>query len=177
MPRLRPRTRIRHHAVLAAAAEAWPTLALGGPLRAYGLRHGVADALAGQQPATVRHLMTDFSTLQARLAQEQGAGATALADDAAAAAVHHPTDAPLELWAAFFRERVHLLRRGDGAWGADKILCRWQWSTPTTARSRRRRRPGWPRGTATGCGCVGRGGRSGRCRARVYGCWRGTHQV
>jgi len=122
MPRLRPRTRIRHHAVLAAAAEAWPTLALGGPLRAYGLRHGVADALAGQQPATVRHLMTDFSTLQARLAQEQGAGATALADDAAAAAVHHPTDAPLELWAAFFRERVHLLRRGDGAWGADKIL-------------------------------------------------------
>ena len=122
MARFRPNTIKQYHQDFAATSQHWSQRSRNNALRAYTLRQGVAHALAASMPEIARLLVTDFPTLQARLAQENGAGAQALSDDAAATAAVHHHDETLSVWANFFQERTHLIRMGNADWPATGIL-------------------------------------------------------
>ena len=87
---------------------------------AYCLRWGGA---AGRESARAR--LTDFAYLQARTAVLPAAECAALAPEygeLAAMFAGDPRHGDLRAWADFFGESVHLLRRGDAEWPANRIL-------------------------------------------------------
>jgi len=116
--------------MLADAAQAWathdaPELAA---VRKHLFRWGTEYALWWQGAAGVRaarERLTDFAYLQARTAALDAWESTDLAAEYAAVLARLSDDgarAPFRLWEAFMRERVHMLRRGDQHWPANRIL-------------------------------------------------------
>ena len=142
MPRLRRARSLAHHARLAEAA-ARPE-SLRPSLAVYALRHAVAHALAAGRPKDAAALLCDFAWLQswtaslppdacpalvidhvavarvlARDAEGSGGG---VAEGGGPPSAPKPSNEALHAWAAFLRERVHLLRRGTSDWPANRIL-------------------------------------------------------
>ncbi len=111
------------HVRTANAATTLSELRKRRSARAYVLRHGVAHALAAGQVDTARVLLEDFAWLQARV-RDLTDQAAPLVQDAGATLKRLPPDARPSFapWETFFRDRVHLLSRGDAAWPADRIL-------------------------------------------------------
>ena len=122
MSRCRATTIQRAHEQLGAAATCWAQQDPSSTLRRYGFRHGVAHLLASEQTDQAKRLLKDFTYGLARLKAEQGAGARPLSQDATAVLNTAQHTHRFELWEDFFRTRVHLLERGSGDWGAQKIL-------------------------------------------------------
>jgi len=94
------------------------------PAASFLYRRGVAHLLEAGRVADALGLLTDFPYLMARLtALPEPGGVAGLAED-----WRQTLDAAPELtraqriWEAFFREREHILRRGDEDWPSYKIL-------------------------------------------------------
>jgi WD40 repeat protein len=94
------------------------------PAAAYLYRHGVAHLVETGKPAEALGLLCRFDYLMDRLQALQDARAVpALAEDWRALLKTGMTfDRDERLWEAFFREREHILRRGNECWPAYKIL-------------------------------------------------------
>lgn len=124
MARIRSSTLNKRHRAFGTAAEDWASTTAYPSLRRYAFRNGVSHLLAVREPDRAAELVTDFSGLMARLSSENGAGATPLLDDARAVARSADLSNPVRMaiWLEFLRGRVHILARGDGGWGAEKIL-------------------------------------------------------
>ena len=124
MPLLRQKTLRMSHQVLALIAWEWRSVAVKSGLRCYGYRHGVAHLLQIGLIEQAKTLLQDFAWLMARFEAEGGSGAFSLSRDAEAVLVLLPQAGKenFQIWAAFFRERAHILRRGTPAWGTHKIL-------------------------------------------------------
>ncbi|WP_295387747.1 NACHT domain-containing protein [uncultured Thiodictyon sp.] len=108
-------------------AQAWTELPRGG-LRNHLFRWGVRYALRWQGEAGIaaaRRRLTDFVFLQAFTAELPSSAVRGLVADYETLLARLP-DGPerqeFRLWEAFFREREHILRRGDERWPAYKIL-------------------------------------------------------
>jgi WD40 repeat protein len=105
----------------------WASLPAGN-LRNHLFRWGVEYLLAwrgedGMKAA--RSLLTDFAYLQARTGALPAADSTSLAGDYARVLARMQLVTGREefrLWEAFFQERMHILRRGDAHWPANRIL-------------------------------------------------------
>ena len=107
---------------------------LGG----YALRQGVAHDLAAGRIEGARARVTNFDWAQTRTARIGSAPVATdagdatqptedtvsqLCDDYTAVARSVPAgDDAVQMWAAFMRERAHILRRGEPEWATNKIL-------------------------------------------------------
>ena len=137
MTRTRRSSILAAHAALGVAADEWRANAdsvLGG----YALRQGVAHDLAAGRIEGARARVTNFDWAQTRTARIGGARVepdaaeatqpiedtvSQLCDDYTAVARSVPAgDDAVQMWAAFMRERAHILRRGDEKWATNKIL-------------------------------------------------------
>lgn len=100
-----------------------------GNLRNHLFRWGTTYALRWQGPAGARAAaarLTDFAWLQLRLAASASVGPRGVASDCTAVLAALPDDGERQrfaIWEAFFRGRVHLLRRCSDAWPAHRILA------------------------------------------------------
>ena len=122
MARTRPAYRAHQHARLAHASEDWSRERAHGAIRPYLFRRGVAHALTVGDLGRAGRLATDFARLQARLG-ERTAESDGVVDDAEAVWRTQATDTgSVAAWAAFLRERRHLLRRGRLGWPSNRIL-------------------------------------------------------
>jgi WD40 repeat protein len=124
VPKLRHNTIRALHGVFAAAAEAWAVPAQPESLYRYGFRHGVAHLLARGESRRAEKLLTSFDYCMARLLSENGDGARPMAGDFASVLGGGGLENTqmFRIWEAFFRERAHILARGDENWQAHKIL-------------------------------------------------------
>lgn len=124
MSKLRASTIASLHAIIANVVEDWAHLGLPDTTRRYCFRHGVAHLLARDEAPRAEKLLACFDYDMARLQSENGAGARALNRDCAAvlATCKSAASATFRIWEAFFRERGHILARGDEGWPAHKIL-------------------------------------------------------
>jgi hypothetical protein len=120
-----PRTK----AVVATARQAMADAALapGEPHRQraarYLYRQGVSHLLEAWRTEAALRLMTSFDYSMARLRALEPGGIEGIgADWRAVQAVDLGLDRDARIWEAFFRERDHLLRRGDTSWPSYKIL-------------------------------------------------------
>ena len=99
-----------------------------GNLRQHLFRWGVRYALRWQGAAgleAARQRLTDFAFLQAYTAELPGSAIRGLVADYETVLARLPEGSgrqTFRLWEAFFREREHILRRGDERWPAHKIL-------------------------------------------------------
>ncbi|HEX8499450.1 MAG TPA: TIR domain-containing protein [Pyrinomonadaceae bacterium] len=74
-----------------------------------------------RRPEELKGLLTNFDFVMAKC--RAGMGDDLLGDyKAALAADALSADATLRVWAAFFRERIHMLRRAQDDWPADRVL-------------------------------------------------------
>ena len=114
-------------AKLCRLADGWADLPRGG-LRNHLFRWGVRYALRWQGEmglAAARRRLTDFVFLQAFTAELPSGVIRGLVADYETLLARLPEGAERQvfrLWEAFFREREHILRRGDARWPAHKIL-------------------------------------------------------
>lgn len=124
MAKIREPTIAGLHGQLADAAEAWTSPARPSTLHRYCFRHGVAHLLARFESTRAEALLTNFEYAMARLASENGEGARPMARDyIAVQAIGGLADsAEFRIWKSFFRERAHILVRGDERWPAHKNL-------------------------------------------------------
>ena len=112
---------------LCRLAAAWRTLPPGW-LRLHLFRWGVRYALRWQGAAgleAARRRLTDFAFLQAFTAELPDRAIHELVADYETLLARLPAGAEREefrLWEAFFREREHILRRGDERWPAWRNL-------------------------------------------------------
>ena len=112
---------------LCRLADGWAGLPPGN-LRQHLFRWGVRYALRWQGAAgleAARQRLTDFAFLQAYTAELPGSAIRGLVADYETVLARLPEEAgwqEFRLWEAFFREREHILRRGDERWPANKIL-------------------------------------------------------
>ena len=112
---------------LCRLADGWAGLPPGN-LRQHLFRWGVRYALRWQGAAgleAARQRLTDFAFLQAYTAELPGSAIRGLVADYETVLARLPEGAgwqAFRLWEAFFREREHILRRGDERWPANKIL-------------------------------------------------------
>jgi len=108
-------------------AARWASLPPGN-LKNHLFRWGTEYALGWQGEdgvAAARDRLADFSYLQARTAAMPSSEVTDLAREYKAVLGklrEGPGRTEFLLWEAFIREQAHVLRRGDEAWGAHKIL-------------------------------------------------------
>jgi WD40 repeat protein len=112
---------------LCRMADEWKSLPKGG-LSNHLFRWGTKYALWWQdEPGvqTAHGRLTDFAYLQARTWALPALECSDLAGEYALVGSRLP-DGPardrFRIWEAFFRERTHLLRRGDARWPANRIL-------------------------------------------------------
>jgi WD40 repeat protein len=114
-------------AKLCRLAQHWAELPPGN-LRNHLFRWGVRYALrwqGAQGQESARQRLTDFVFLQAftrELPSTDIRGLVADYETVLAQLPDGPARQEFRLWEAFFREREHILRRGDARWPAHKIL-------------------------------------------------------
>ncbi len=112
---------------LCRLADGWVGLP-PGHLRQHLFRWGVRYALRWQGAAglkAARQRLTDFAFLQAYTAELTGSAIRGLVADYETVLARLPEGSERQtfrLWEAFFREREHILRRGDERWPVHKIL-------------------------------------------------------
>jgi hypothetical protein len=72
----------------------------------------------------MKNRLTDFNYLQVRTATLSSSGITALVKEYQDQLLKLKGEerAEFEIWAAFFRERAHILSRGNAQWPANRIL-------------------------------------------------------
>jgi hypothetical protein len=167
-------------AKLCRLAQHWAELPPGN-LRNHLFRWGVRYALrwqGAQGQEAARQRLTDFVFLQAftrELPSTDIRGLVADYETVLAQLPDGPARQEFRLWEAFFREREHILRRGDARWPAHKILLQLAVEhaddSPVT---RRGRGLACGRDIATGCGCAIRSGQPMRCPILACVFWRGT---
>ena len=120
-----PRTRkVAESAGLAMAKAALaPGRPMDAPAACYLFRNGVAHMVEAGWHTQALRLLTEFPYLMARLQALQPGGAEGLgADWTRVLSEVAEADPDTRIWAAFFWGREHILRRGEGAWPAYKIL-------------------------------------------------------
>lgn len=124
MSKLRLNTIHTLHSRLANAVEITAILGKPATLEHYCFRHGIAHMLACGGRRRAEALLTSFDYCIARLASENSNGVRPMVRDyTAVLATDELTDAAvLRHWEAFFRERAHIIARGDEQWPAHKIL-------------------------------------------------------
>ncbi|WP_295387638.1 AAA family ATPase, partial [uncultured Thiodictyon sp.] len=95
-----------------------------GPLAPYLFRRGIGHLLEVGRPDAALKLLTCFDYLMTRLRTlPDPDGVEGLGEDWRATLCLSPIpDHATRLWEAFFREREHILRRGDERWPAHKSL-------------------------------------------------------
>jgi WD40 repeat protein len=95
-----------------------------GPEMRYLFRHGIAHLVDTGQAAQALRLLCEFEYVMARLRTLQDSEAVqALIDDwQAVASTGVAFDRDARICEAFFREKAHILRRGNAEWPAYKIL-------------------------------------------------------
>lgn len=122
--KLRSSTIHELHGLFSCPAEAWEDPDSCHSLREYAFRHGVAHMLARAEPARAEKLLTAFAYAMARLELENGDGARPMAQDYEAVRAVGGLSEPgaFDAWEGFFREKTHILARGDEEWPADRIL-------------------------------------------------------
>jgi WD40 repeat protein len=119
-----------YRGALIEAADRWQGQLAPGlrSLRAHLFRRGTAYALRWPQADGVlaaRARLVNFAYLQARTAALRVSDCFDLALEYSALRNRQEVigaDPEIRLWEVFFRERVHLMLRGDAAWGAHKTL-------------------------------------------------------
>ena len=123
MTRARASTLRVAHQTMGDAADNWSRLRPRA-LRHYLLRHGVAHDLAVERVRNAQRRLEDFGFVVARARQHPDEPGRWV-DDYTATLVHlrrQQRDPGFVLWEAFFRERAHILARGDASWPTLRVL-------------------------------------------------------
>ncbi len=91
----------------------------------YSLRHGVQHLIKKGEWGKAGELLTNFDYLMRRL-KEKGGQVDPILSEYEEVARNYKGSA-FKDWLGFFREKGHMLRRGNKEWGAERILYQLAW--------------------------------------------------